>query len=66
MITLELLTEYTHHRLRYKKSIKPFDFKDYGDFIHIFFDSMGESILKKNYYEWLSKRRESKIENILK
>lgn len=78
MITLELLTEYTHHRLRYKKSVKPFDFKDYGDFIHIFFDSMGESvpfskrakrglhqIPKKDYYEWLGKRRESKIDNVL-
>ena len=66
MITLELLTEYTHHRLRYKKSVNPFNFKDYGDFIHIFFDSMGESVPKKDYYEWLSKRRESKIDNVLK
>ena len=66
MITLELLTEYTHDALRYKKNVKPFDFKDYGDFVHIFFDTMGESVLKKNYYEWLSKRRESKIDNVLK
>lgn len=65
MITLELLTEYTHDILKYKENIKPFDFKDYGNFVHIFFDSMGESVLKKNYYEWLSKRRGSQIDKII-
>lgn len=66
MITLDSLTKYTHEVLKYKESVKPLAFKSYDKFIHIIFDGIGETIYKDNFYDWLSKRRQSKIDNILR
>jgi DNA-directed RNA polymerase delta subunit len=66
MITLEKLTQFTHENLRYKSTIKVSHFKVIDDYIELQFqDVMGEVVKLERYYNWLSKKREEKINKIL-
>jgi hypothetical protein len=66
MITLELLTEFTHEDLRYKSDIKVVSYKINVNWIELQFqDVMGEVVKLERYYDWLSEKREEKINQIL-
>jgi hypothetical protein len=62
MITLELLTEFTHEDLRYKSDIKVVSYKINVNWIELQFqDVMGEVVKLERYYDWLSEKREEKL-----
>ena len=66
MITLELLTEFTHEYLRYKSHIKVVSYKINVNWIELRFqDVIGEVVKLERYYNWLQSRREEKINQIL-
>jgi hypothetical protein len=66
MITLELLTEFTHEDLRYKSDIKVVSYKVNVNWIDLQFQNvMGEVVKLERYYNWLQSRREEKINQIL-
>jgi len=66
MITLELLTEFTHEDLRYKSDIKVISYKINVNWIELQFqDVMGEVVKLERYYNWIQSRREEKINQIL-
>lgn len=66
MITLELLTEFTHEDLRYKSGIKVVSYKINVNWIELQFqDVIGEVVKLERYYDWLQSRREEKINQIL-
>lgn len=66
MITLELLTNFTHNNLRYKSSVQVVSYKIYVNVIELQFqDAMGEVVKLTRYYDWLRKKREGKINQIL-
>ena len=66
MITLELLTEFTHEYLRYKSHIKVVSYKINVNCVELRFqDVMGEVVKLERYYDWLSEKREEKINQIL-
>ena len=65
MITLELLTEFTHEDLRYKSDIKVVSYKISVNWIDLQFQMMGEVVKLERYYNWLQSRREEKINQII-
>jgi hypothetical protein len=69
MITIELLTKFIHEKLRYKKNIKVVSYQIFEKFIYISFDSFGETVNLKHYYDWYSeivqKNREEKLKDII-
>ena len=66
MITLELLTEFTHEYLRYKSDIKVVSYKINVNCVELRFqDVMGEVVKLERYYDWLSEKREEKISKLL-
>ncbi len=65
MISLELLTNYTHEHLRYHDCVKVFSYKEYERVIHISYDYIGEIVKKEDYFNWLKKRRRTKINKII-
>jgi hypothetical protein len=65
MITLELLTEFTHEDLRYKSDIKVVSYKINVNWIDLQFQMMGEVVKLERYYNWLQSRREEKINQII-
>jgi|Laugresbdmm110sd_1035091.scaffolds.fasta_scaffold399646_1 hypothetical protein len=67
MITLELLTKFTHQDLRYKSDIKVVSYKINVNWIELQFqDVMGEVVKLERYYNWLNEKREEKISKLLK
>ena len=65
MITLEKLTEFSHENLRYKSTIKAISYKIIGNWIDLQFDNgMGEVISADRFYNWMSEKREEKINKI--
>ena len=66
MITLEKLTEFTQEDLRYKSSIKVISYKIVGNWIDLQFDSgKGEVVSVDRLNNWLSEKRNEKINQIL-
>ena len=66
MITLEKLTRFIHEDLRYKSDIKVVYYKVNVNWIELKFDNvMGEVVKLERYYDWLSEKREEKINKIL-
>ena len=66
MITLELLTEFTHEDLKYKSDIKVVSYKINVNWIDLQFQNvMGEVVKLERYYNWLQSRREEKINQII-
>lgn len=66
MITLEKLTEFTQEDLRYKSSIKVISYKIVGNWIDLQFDNFkGEVVSVDRFYNWMSEKREEKINQIL-
>lgn len=66
MITLELLNDFIHEDLRYKSDIKVVYYKVNVNWIELKFDNvMGEVVKLERYYDWLSEKREEKINKIL-
>ena len=66
MITLELLNDFIHEDLRYKSDIKVVYYKINVNWIELKFDNvMGEVVKLERYYDWLSEKREEKINKIL-
>ena len=66
MITLEKLDEFTHEDLRYKSDIKVVYYKINGNWIELQFqDVMGEVVKLERYYNWLSEKRDEKINQII-
>ena len=66
MITLELLNDFIHEDLRYKSHIKVVYYKINVNWIQLKFqDVMGEVVKLERYYNWLSEKREEKINQIL-
>ncbi len=66
MITLEKLTEFTQEDLRYKSSIKVISYKIVGNWIDLQFDNFkGEVVNVDRFYNWMSEKREEKINQIL-
>jgi len=66
MITLELLNDFIHEDLRYKSDIKAVYYKINVNWIELQFqDVMGEVVKLERYYDWLSEKREEKINKIL-
>ena len=66
MITLELLNDFIHEDLRYKSHIKVVYYKINVNWIQLRFqDVMGEVVKLERYYNWLSEKREEKINQIL-
>lgn len=72
MITLELLNDFIQEDLRYKSHIKVVYYKVNVNWIELQFgdaDPMwkleGELVKLGRYYDWLGKKREGKINQIL-
>ena len=66
MITLELLTKFTHQDLRYKSDINVVSYKINVNWIELQFqDVMGEVVKLERYYNWLNEKREEKISKLL-
>jgi len=66
VITLEKLDEFTHEDLRYKSDIKVVYYKINGNWIELQFqDVMGEVVKLERYYNWLSEKRDEKINQII-
>ena len=66
MISLELLNDFIHEDLRYKSDIKVVYYKVNVNWIELKFDNvMGEVVKLERYYDWLSEKREEKINKIL-
>lgn len=66
MMTLEKLTEFTQEDLRYKSSIKVISYKIFGNWIDLQFDNFkGEVVSVDRFYNWMSEKREEKINQIL-
>ena len=66
MITLELLNDFIHEDLRYKSDIKVISYEINVNWIELKFDNvMGEVVKLERYYDWLSEKREEKINKIL-
>ena len=66
MITLELLTKFTHQDLRYKSDINVVSYKINVNWIELQFqDVMGEVVKLERYYNWIQSVREEKINQIL-
>lgn len=72
MITINLLTKFTHESLRYKEEIRVLYYTlnvfsgSNGVDIHLTFNNGGgEFVSKKRYEDWLQSRREEKINQIL-
>ena len=66
MITLELLNDFIHEDLRYKSHIKVVSYKINVNCVELRFqDVMGEVVKLERYYDWLSEKREEKINKIL-
>ena len=66
MISLELLNDFIHEDLRYKSDIKVVYYKINVNWIELKFDNvMGEFVKLERYYDWLSEKREEKINKIL-
>jgi hypothetical protein len=67
MITLELLTEFTHEDLRYKSDIKVISYEIIRDWIQLQFDDnvMGEVVSSNRFYNWINKKRDEKINQII-
>ena len=66
MISLELLNDFIHEDLRYKSDIKVVYYKINVNWIELKFDNvMGEVVKLERYYDWLSEKREEKINKIL-
>ena len=66
MISLELLNDFIHEDLRYKSDIKVVYYKINVNWIELKFDNvMGEVVKLERYYDWLSEKREEKINQIL-
>jgi hypothetical protein len=66
VITLEKLTEFTQEDLRYKSSIKVISYKIVGNWIDLQFDNFkGEVVNVDRFYNWMSEKREEKINQIL-
>lgn len=65
-MTLEKLTEFTQEDLRYKSSIKVISYKIIGNWIDLQFDSgKGEVVSVDRLNNWLSEKRNEKINQIL-
>lgn len=72
MITLELLNDFIHEDLRYKSHIKVVDYKVNVNWIELQFGDAvpmwkleSELVKLGRYYDWLSEKREGKINQIL-
>ena len=66
MITLELLNDFIHEDLRYKSDIKVVYYKINVNWIELQFqDVMGEVVKLERYYNWLSEKRDEKINQII-
>ena len=66
MITLEKLTEFTQEELRYKSSIKVISYKIVGNWIDLQFDNgKGEVVSVDRFNNWVNKKREEKLNQIL-
>lgn len=66
MITLELLNDFIHDDLRYKSHIKVVYYKINVNWIQLKFQDVMEEVVKlERYYNWLSEKREEKINQIL-
>lgn len=65
LITDKLIQQYVWGKLSYKESVLVIAWKRFDNFIHIMFDDFGETIFVSNYLEWLSNRRNSKIDSLL-
>lgn len=72
MITINLLTKFTHESLRYKEEIRVLYYTlnvfsgSNGVDIHLTFNNGGgEFVSKKRYEDWLQSRREEKINKII-
>ena len=65
-MTLELLTEFTHDNLRYKNGIKVISYKILNNWIDLKFDnSMDEVVSIDRFYNWVNKKREEKLFQLL-
>jgi len=63
---LENLTEFTHDVLRYKPTIKVISYKIFNNWIDLSFDTgKGEVVSADRFYNWLSEKRNIKIDQIL-
>lgn len=66
MITLEKLTEFTQEDLRYKSLIKVISYKIIGNWIDLQFDNgKGEVVSIDRFNNWMKKKREVKISQLL-
>lgn len=66
MITLEKLTEFTQEDLRYKSLIKVISYKIIGNWIDLQFDNgKGEVVSIDRFNNWMKKKREEKISQLL-
>ena len=66
MISLELLNDFIHEDLRYKSDIKVVYYKINVNWIELQFqDVMGEVVKLERYYNWLSEKRDEKINQII-
>ena len=66
MITLEKLTEFTQEDLRYKSSIKVISYKIFGNWIDLqFVNGKGEVVSIDRFNNWMKKKREEKISQLL-
>ena len=66
MITLELLNDFIHEDLRYKSDIKVVYYKINVNWIELQFQDVMEEVVKlERYYNWLSEKRDKKINQII-
>jgi len=67
MITLELLSQFTHEELRYKSKIKVTSYEIIRDWIQLQFDDnvMGEVVSSDRFYNWVNEKRDEKINQII-
>lgn len=66
MITSEKLTEFTQEELRYKSSIKVIFYRIIGNWIDLQFDNgKGEVVSVDRFNNWINKKREEKISQLL-
>ena len=72
MISLELLTKFTHEELRYKPKIKVTSYEIIRDWIQLQFDDnvptphiMGELVSVDRFYNWVNEKRNEKINQII-
>lgn len=65
-IPLKLFTDFIHEDLRYKFSVQVVSYKINGNWIELQFgNQIGEVVKITRYYDWLRKKREEKINQIL-